>query len=266
MRTRVSMFLGLIIWCPSAIQQTTEEIGPKRCVIIQEKESVSVPSYIRAMSSFLDNHDKSHCQTQSIDQSLLRCGQTDVYIKPECVCTFYNVYEATLYHGYSSCPGGSGPDIVTQLKCPDCRNYSLNNTGPCINGGTLNCEGDEVAPNINCLCPPNYEGMFCENRIENVTRTCYRISKDSVKDLSNCNSTGMDCVTYSRNTTFAYKCNETHTSQGRRELQLCIDTELIPYKTEVSNDETASLTSGGISLTSVRWTVLVILGSFFVFM
>ena len=27
MRTSVSMFLGLIIWCPSAIQQTTEEIG-----------------------------------------------------------------------------------------------------------------------------------------------------------------------------------------------------------------------------------------------
>ena len=51
-----------------------------------------------------------------VDQDMLRCGQTDVYIKPECVCSFYNVYEAK-YHGYSSCPDGAGSDIVTQLKC-----------------------------------------------------------------------------------------------------------------------------------------------------
>ena len=50
-------------------------------------------------------------------QNMLRCGQTDVYIKPECVCSFYNVYEATLFHKYSSCPDGAESDIVTQLKC-----------------------------------------------------------------------------------------------------------------------------------------------------
>ena len=52
-----------------------------------------------------------------IDRVNLRCGQTDVYIKPECVCSFYNVYEATLYHGYSSCPPGNVADLVTKLKC-----------------------------------------------------------------------------------------------------------------------------------------------------
>ena len=52
-----------------------------------------------------------------IDRGNLRCGLTDVYIKPECVCSFYNVYEATLYHGYSSCPTGNVADLVTKLKC-----------------------------------------------------------------------------------------------------------------------------------------------------
>ena len=55
------------------------------------------------------------------------------------------------------------------------------------------------------------------------------------------------------------------------ELPLCIDTEFKPYKKpaeiDVSDDESnGSMTSGGISLTSVRWTVLVILGSFCAFM
>ena len=52
-----------------------------------------------------------------IVQGMLRCGQSNVYIKPECVCSFHNVYEATFYHSYSSCPEGTPSDKVTQLKC-----------------------------------------------------------------------------------------------------------------------------------------------------
>ena len=48
---------------------------------------------------------------------MLKCGNADIYIKPECVCSFYNVFKATLYHGYSSCPDDQRSDIVTQLKC-----------------------------------------------------------------------------------------------------------------------------------------------------
>lgn len=47
---------------------------------------------------------------------MLRCGASGVYIKPECVCTFHNVYEA-MHHRYSSCPHGEESDVVTQLKC-----------------------------------------------------------------------------------------------------------------------------------------------------
>lgn len=51
---------------------------------------------------------------------------------------------------------------------PDCLMYSLNNKGPCINGGKLSCRGDKVDPNMICECPPHYKGMFCEDKMENV--------------------------------------------------------------------------------------------------
>lgn len=51
---------------------------------------------------------------------------------------------------------------------PDCKIYSLDNNGPCINGGRLACKGDEVVPHITCECPPNYQGKFCEEKMENV--------------------------------------------------------------------------------------------------
>ena len=56
--------------------------------------------------------------------------------------------------------------------------YSMNNSGPCINGGKLTCKGQEVAPNITCECPPNYSGAFCENKVENVLVITYRINRN----------------------------------------------------------------------------------------
>nr|XP_022345010.1 uncharacterized protein LOC111137704 isoform X2 [Crassostrea virginica]XP_022345011.1 uncharacterized protein LOC111137704 isoform X2 [Crassostrea virginica] len=164
-------------------------------------------------------------QIKTSTQGKLRCGESNAYIKPECVCSFHNVYEATFYHAFSSCPEGTSSDMVTKLKCTDCKKYSLNNTGPCINGGKLTCRGEEVAPEITCQCPPNYEGKFCEIKIENVTRVCDMISNYSIRGLLNCAMTGRDCITYSRNMQYAYKCNETHFSQDRRGLPLCVDTE-----------------------------------------
>lgn len=52
----------------------------------------------------------------NLDKDMLRCGTTNVFLKPECVCSFYNVFEA-IYHGHSSCPEGAMSDIVTELKC-----------------------------------------------------------------------------------------------------------------------------------------------------
>nr|XP_022306801.1 uncharacterized protein LOC111113105 [Crassostrea virginica] len=89
----------------------------------------------------------------------------------------------------------------------------------------LICKGDEVAPEVSCQCPPNYEGRLCENRIENITRICDRITNVSLHHLKNCNSTSMKCVTYSKNRNNAYICQEANTPQSRYELPSCLDAE-----------------------------------------
>eukprot|EP00105_Crassostrea_gigas_P046294 XP_019930442.1 PREDICTED: uncharacterized protein LOC105347193 isoform X2 [Crassostrea gigas] len=202
--------------------------------------------------SFLMHPNKTQCQEQNkgynfFNREMIRCGNSDLYIKPECVCSFYNVYEATLYHKYSSCPHGENSDVVTQLKCPDCQKYSLNNKGPCINGGKLTCKGDEVAPHITCECPPNFQGKFCEEKMENVTRLCDKISASSAIGLTNCDLTKRDCVTYSKTEKHVYRCRETETSQDRQGLPLCIDTEDITVSPEVrtstSNTTTTTTTT-----------------------
>ncbi|XP_052712563.1 uncharacterized protein LOC128186734 [Crassostrea angulata] len=216
---KLLVFPALLLWiCSLALKQSD---GPLQCVIIQEKEGLTV---LLNRPSFLTSNIKTQCQVHLPGQGMLRCGASNVYIKPECVCSFYNVYEAK-YHTYSSCPDGEKSDDVTKLKCPDCLMYSLNKNGPCINGGILTCKGNEVASNINCRCPPNYKGMFCEEKLENVTRICDRTSISSSNNLANCDLTRKVCVTFSKNRRYAYKCQETNTFQERRGLPLCVNTE-----------------------------------------
>lgn len=207
-----------------------QETGPTQCVIVQDKMSIYIPQ----TPSFLSENNKAECQVHGTEKGMLRCGTSNVYIKPECVCNFHNVYEA-MYHQYSSCPHGDKSDVVTELKCPHCLKYSLNNKGPCINGGNLTCKKDEVAPDITCDCPPNYKGMFCEEKMENITRLCDRISNSSTDDLKNCTDTKRACVTYSRNGRYAFKCHETETSQEKGGLLMCKDTEDITISTAVTD-------------------------------
>lgn len=49
-----------------------------------------------------------------------------------------------------------------------------------------------------------------------VTRICDRTSVSSMNGLTNCDSTRMECVTFSRNRRYAYKCQATVASQERR--------------------------------------------------
>lgn len=70
-----------------------------------------------------------------------------------------------------------------------------------------------------------------------IIRLCDRISNSTAAPLKNCDHTKTDCVTYSRNRRYAFKCYETHASQIRGELLLCEDTEDItesPAVTDVS--------------------------------
>lgn len=217
MKKAVELLVFIFI-CRCCCKQLAE---PDRCLIIQDTTSYKTP----VAPDFLTQPNKTQCQDHNNVGGLLRCGQTEVFIKPECVCTYHNVIEATRYHLYSSCPLGEESDIVTQLKCGDCKRYSLNNTGPCINGGKLTCKGHEVAHKIKCECPPNARGAFCEEKIEKVARICDKIPKLSTEGLKECEFTRNDCVTYSRNRRYAYKCNTTILFMDKQGLPLCNDTE-----------------------------------------
>lgn len=36
---------------------------------------------------------------------------------------------------------------------------------PCQNGGSCSVNADDVVGLPNCLCPPNYRGIFCEAEV-----------------------------------------------------------------------------------------------------
>lgn len=67
----------------------------------------------------------------------------------------------------------------------DCKRYSLNNAGPCTNGGKPTCKGDEVAHEITRECPPNYRGPFCEEKVEKVNSERF-ICVGSLKTRHSC--------------------------------------------------------------------------------
>lgn len=71
--------------------------------------------------------------------------------------------------------------------------------------------------------------------MENITRLCDKISNSSADNLEHCKNTKRDCVTYSRNMRYAFKCNETGTSQERGGLPLCEDTEDITVSLSVTD-------------------------------
>lgn len=175
-----------------------------------------------------------------------------------------------------------------QCLGPDCKKYSLNNNGPCINGGNLTCNGNELTHEVSCKCPINYQGRFCEEKVEKVfafkahypltavqllclsfclsvdptsvcfvfasytkekhyknvmfdkfetrmltqniiinilcsplyfqvTRICDRIIPTSTsQNLNSCTLTKKECVTYSRNKLYMYKCYETSTFKDKQ--------------------------------------------------
>lgn len=247
---KIIVLLVTVLWIPSLVMQKTG--GPLQCVIIQEKQVLTVPFN---PPSFLTSNIKTQCLVRGTGQGMLKCGTSDVYVRPECVCSFYNVYEAK-YHNHTSCPHGEKKsDDVTKLKCPDCLMYSWNRNGPCINGGNLTCKGNEVAPNIKCQCPPNYSGTFCEEKLENVTRICDRTSISSTSGLASCDSTKMDCVTFSKDRRYVYKCHETDISQERRGLLLCVDTDAthLPVRAPI-HPKTMNITEPDHCLTSSAGT------------
>lgn len=238
----MSITVALVYIFTSYVYSMPTLDGPVKCIIIQDKQGLNYPP----VPAFLKNNDEECRQIipQWQGQKALQCGNSDVYIKPECVCTFHNVWEA-VHHDHTACPSSEKSDSVMSLNCSDCEKYSLNNKGPCINGGSLNCNitGNVMAPHIQCDCLPGYTGMFCENHMQKMVRICDRVQNATVfTALQDCDRTKMECVTYSENKQYAYKCSKDAVNSdnfGSTDLPLCGKTEhimtVVPTSTATTN-------------------------------
>nr|XP_022328087.1 uncharacterized protein LOC111127271 [Crassostrea virginica] len=117
-----------------------------------------VPEYLK------DKSNTPLCRvngTETVNGHVLICEREK--LKPECICTFHQIYNRS-NHNYTACPGNGKMDSATHMTCSECEMYSVNKTGPCLNGGTIKkCEDKQIAADITCSCPPYYFGNFCEN-------------------------------------------------------------------------------------------------------
>ncbi|XP_078331782.1 uncharacterized protein LOC111127271 [Crassostrea virginica] len=171
---------------------------PYRCVIPYLKnESFNIP----AVPDFLKNVTATVPATEAAkklcwdvnnenqDQSL-SCGSENQFLKKECICNFHHVSN-DIYHKYQSCNDNSKTNDVKTLTCSQCREHSVNKTGPCLNGGKINdCDKSHLAVDVNCSCPPDFVGKFCE--MITVTRymPCYPNATNEILPICDGESTG----------------------------------------------------------------------------
>ncbi|KAK3097597.1 hypothetical protein FSP39_011280 [Pinctada imbricata] len=70
-------------------------------------------------------------------------------------------------------------DVSDPKSCidgQDCKNYSLNQRGPCLNNGTFRCKDRQLAKDIKCSCPEGYSGYYCQT---------YKFSDICKRDIAN---------------------------------------------------------------------------------
>ncbi|XP_055998457.1 uncharacterized protein LOC130046502 isoform X3 [Ostrea edulis] len=150
------------------------------------EEEGTIESGIPEVPDFLSSRTETHlCRGSEMGKLALKCGEKE-FILQRCVCSYHHVSNS-IYHTYTACPGNSLADSVNYLTCEDCRNYSVDNKGPCLNNGTINCAfSGHLASDIKCSCPKGFSGRFCENKIVQY-RICLKDPR--VSNLSDCENT-----------------------------------------------------------------------------
>ncbi|XP_061166915.1 uncharacterized protein LOC133175813 [Saccostrea echinata] len=142
-------------------------------------EEIGIPE----VPEFLKQKKETYrCRGTQEGTKLLYCEKE--FILPKCICSYHHVANKS-NHDYTACGDNSKEDSIRHMTCAKCRDYSINQTGPCLNGGKVSCTSDdELAADLFCSCPKNYSGTFCEKGNVTSYRICHVELQES--NLPNC--------------------------------------------------------------------------------
>lgn len=179
--------------------------------LIKEENKEEVKQIIPPVPDFLTRRSNTElCRGRLNDIEQISCSGE--FILPKCICSYHQVSNRN-YHNYTACPFNSKKDELFHLTCETCKKYSVNKTGPCLNGGAVICEPKMLAIHLRCSCPESFSGKYCENKIEQVPvyRICGVKPLLRLPELRTCSEEQMDeCKVYINSTIF--KCTTNFTS------------------------------------------------------
>lgn len=204
-------FLLVLFESKAFLEYGRAEATDEYC-LYKEEYHAKVKYGIPPVPDFLEHRRNTElCRKRLNDIEQIQCS--GVFIIPNCICSFHHVSNR-IYHNYTACPLNSKKDDLDHLTCEDCRKYSVNKTGPCLNGGTFICETEMLAIDITCLCPETFSGKFCENKIEPVYRICHSKPLLRLPELPNCSQDQTDECKVNINLT-SFKCTTNITLDRR---------------------------------------------------
>ncbi|XP_062617680.1 uncharacterized protein LOC134279325, partial [Saccostrea cucullata] len=131
-------------------------------IIVQYRKELRIPKVPEFLSS--RTHTFLCRGRDNAGRDQLWCGGD--FILPECVCTYHHVANEE-YHDYTACRSDDQMDSIKHMNCEQCKDFSVDYSGPCLNGGTINCGTDILAADVTCSCLPGFSGRFCE--YQNIT-------------------------------------------------------------------------------------------------
>lgn len=194
----------LLVLCSSKVLfgNGHPEVTPELCQIEVEKE---IKDGIPPVPDFLlIRWDTERCrdkQKDFLERERVDCAGS--FILPECICTYHQVSNK-IYHNYTACADNSKTDSINHLSCEQCKQYSENKNGPCLNGGNLLCEGNILVTEASCNCSESFSGKFCEIKTVQTYRTCFlNLDILSTQNLSVCGENILEkCKVVNGSTTF----------------------------------------------------------------
>lgn len=206
-------FLLVLFESKALLEYGGAEATDEYCVY-KEEYHAEVKYGIPPVPDFLEHRGNTElCRKRLNDREQIQCSGD--FILPKCICSYHQVSNP-IYHNYTACKLNSRRDNVKFLTCDDCRKYSVNKTGPCLNGGTLICKSKTLPIDSTCLCPKSFSGKYCEKKIEPVYRICHSKPLLHLPKVPNCSKDQTNECKVIINLT-SFKCTTNITSDRRHQ-------------------------------------------------